>query len=334
MTKQAMYTNQTSAEDFEPMKCLVTGGAGFIGSHLVSALSALGHDVVVVDNLSTGLKANVPTNVMFKNGNVGDSVLLREVLPGCHCVFHLAAVSSVQASIDHAVAVNNDNLTATLALLEASTKHDVRRFVFSSSAAVYGDTNGVMAHEDMPPNPLSPYAVQKIASEYYCRVYAQLHGLETVSLRYFNVFGRRQRADSPYCGAIPRFLEAAMTGRAPTVFGDGSQTRDFCSVDDVVRANVAASQQPADNITGKVFNIGSGHAVSINEVLKELKDIFPSMPQPQLSSARVGEVQYSCADIRLASDLLGYRPRVHFRTALRDFALHSSEERLGRRSRL
>jgi UDP-glucose 4-epimerase len=308
------------------MKCLVTGGAGFIGSHLVTALRASDHDVIVLDNLSTGLEANVPEGVNLRKGHAGDSVLLDEVLPGCACIFHLAAVSSVQASLDHPVSVNDDNLTATLNLLEASKKHGVKRFVFSSSAAIYGDTKGISANEDMEPNPMSNYAVQKIASEYYCRVYARLYGLEAVCLRYFNVFGLRQRADSPYSGAIAKFMEAARLGQRPTVFGDGAQTRDFCAVADVVAANIAAAQAPAGLVAGKSFNIGSGTSISIAEVLAILRDIFPCMPPPIVDDARAGEIQHSCADISLASDILGYRPIISFDTALRELSEHIKKE--------
>ena len=301
------------------MRCLVTGGAGFIGSHLVTALHA-SHDVIVLDNLSTGLKSNVPKGVTFRQGHAGDSVMLDEVLPGCECIFHLAAVSSVQASLDHPISVNDDNLNATLNLLEAAKKHKVKRFVFSSSASIYGDTNGVPAHEDMTPNPMSHYAVQKIASEYYCRVYARVHGLETVSLRYFNIFGLRQRSDSPYSGVIAKYIEAVRAGRFLTIYGDGSQTRDFCGVADVVSANIAAAFHSADKIAGKVFNIGSGKSVSIIDLLNTISDIFPAMPQPIYTAARAGEIQHSRADISLATTILGYQPAVSFKTGIRDLA--------------
>ncbi len=209
------------------MKYLVTGGAGFIGSHVVAALRERGAEVAVLDNFATGLEDNVPDGVAVTNGHAGDSALLDELLPGCAGIFHLAAVSSVQASLDQPLAVHEDNLTATLVLLEAARKHGVKRFVFSSSAAIYGDTNGEQAHEAMKPNPLSHYAVQKLASEYYCQVYARVYGLETVCLRYFNIFGPRQRADSPFSGAIARFRtgperdvprQSSATDRKPAIF--------------------------------------------------------------------------------------------------------------------
>jgi UDP-glucose 4-epimerase len=300
------------------MKYLVTGGAGFIGSHLVEALVAQGSEVTVLDNLSTGLEENVPGQARLVIGQAGDAGLLDQLLPGCAGIFHLAAVSSVQASLDRPVEVHEDNLTATLTLLEAARRHHVPRFVFSSSAAVYGDTNGEPAREDMKPNPLSHYAVQKLAGEYYCQVYAKVYGLETVCLRYFNIFGPRQRADSPYSGAIAKFLDAARAGRAPTIFGDGSQTRDFCPVANVVVANIAAMTNA--DVAGGVFNIGTGSSVSIREVTHALAEIFPAMPNPEYLPARSGEVPHSCADITRAREQLGYRPNVDFADGLRSLA--------------
>ena len=303
------------------MKYLVTGGAGFIGSHLVESLLAEGAEVTVLDNLSTGLQGNVPDKARLVVGRAGDTSLLDLLLPGCAGIFHLAAVSSVQASLDHPLDVHEDNLTATLALLEAARRHKVPRFVFSSSAAVYGDTQGQMAREDMRPDPLSHYAVQKLATEYYCQVYKRVYGLETVCLRYFNVFGLRQRADSPYSGAIAKFLEAARDRRAPTIFGDGSQTRDFCPVANVVAANIAAMTKPAAEVSGGIFNIGTGNSVSIREVVEAIREIFPQTPEPQFLPARSGEVPHSRADISLAREKLGYRPPADFISVLKELAL-------------
>ena len=303
------------------MKYLVTGGAGFIGSHVVAALRERGADVVVLDNFSTGLEDNVPDGVAMTNGHAGDSALLDELLPGCAGILHLAAVSSVQASLDQPLAVHDDNLTATLGLLEAARKHGVKRLVFSSSAAIYGDTNGEQAHEAKKPNPLSHYAVQKLASEYYCQVYARVYGLETVCLRYFNIFGPRQRADSPYSGAIARFLDAAREKRAATIFGDGSQTRDFCPVANVAAANLAAATRPAADVAGGIFNIGTGNSISLREVVDAIREIFPHMPEPQHGPARAGEVPHSRADISKARQKLGYAPIKSFKQALRELAL-------------
>lgn len=298
------------------MEYLVTGGAGFIGSHLVEALVAQASEVTVLDNLSTGIEGNVPSGARLVVGHAGDATLLDQLLPGCTGIFHLAAVSSVQASLDRPIEVHEDNLTATLTLLEAARRHNVPRFVFSSSAAVYGDTHGKAAKEDMKPNPLSHYAVQKLAGEYYCRVYAKVYGLETVCLRYFNIFGPRQRADSPYSGAIAKFLDAARAESAPTIFGDGSQTRDFCPVANVVAANLAAMTKPAAAVSGGIFNIGTGNSVSIREVVDVIREICPRTPAPQFLPARSGEVPHSRADISLARQKLGYEPSADFKNAI------------------
>jgi len=298
------------------MKALVTGGAGFIGSHLVDGLLAAGWDVVVLDNLATGFAENVAEGAHFVRGDAGDTGLLDQVLPGCNAVFHLAAVSSVQDSLDRPVAVHDINLTTTLVLLEAAVKHRVRRFVFSSSAAVYGNTQGWPAREDMKLDPLSHYAVQKLAAEYYCAVYHRQHGQETVCLRYFNVYGSRQRADSPYSGVIAKFADAARSGRPLVIFGDGSQARDFVHVSDVVTANLAAASAHAELVGGDVYNIGSGQSVSIEELAEVARAIFPGSPEPEYRPERRGEIYFSQADIGKAKQCLDYCPVMEFRLGL------------------
>ncbi len=283
------------------MKALVTGGAGFIGSHLVDLLLTKECEVVVIDNLATGRRSQVPEKAVFLQGDVGDPKLLDEAVPGCDVVFDLAAVSSVQDSLDRPIEVNHTNLTATLALLEASVHHKIRRFVFSSSAAVYGDTGGEPAREDMIPKPMSHYAVQKLASEHYCRVYHRLHGLETVCLRYFNVYGPRQRADSPYSGVIARFIEAARAGRPITIFGDGEQTRDFCHVKDVAAANYSAATQHFDKVAGRVFNIGTGISTSVRDLARLVATTFGARKLSILHQPpRAAEIRYSRAAVEAA----------------------------------
>ncbi len=294
------------------MKALVTGGAGFIGSHLVRGLLDHGWQVAVIDDLSTGRESNLPEAAAFHVGDVLDPGVLGGAMDGCDTIFHLAAVSSVQDSLDRPLDVHHANLTGTLALLEAASARGVRRFIFSSSAAVYGDTNGQPAREDMIPRPLSHYAVQKLASEHYCGVYHRLHGLETVCLRYFNIFGPRQRDDSPYSGVIAKFIEAARHGRAPVIFGDGGQTRDFCDVRDVVAANLAAATAPATGVTGESFNIGTGQTVSVRQVAEHIQSLVPGCPPPEHREARSGEVRASCADLTKAGQRLGFRPSVTF----------------------
>jgi UDP-glucose 4-epimerase len=291
------------------MKALVTGGAGFIGSHLVDLLLAKGCEVVVVDSLATGRRSQVPQEAVFIQDDVGDPRLLAQALPGCDVVFHLAAVSSVQDSLDRPIEVHSTNLTATLALLEASVQHKVARFVFSSSAAVYGDTGGEPAREDMTPKPMSHYAVQKLASEQYCHVYHRLHGLETVCLRYFNVYGPRQRADSPYSGVIAKFIEAARAGRPITIFGDGEQTRDFCHVKDVALANYLAAIQNPGQVADRVFNVGTGTSTSVNELARLVGGVFGNgavsiVHQP----ARAAEIRHSLAFNEEARTRLHWQP--------------------------
>ena len=298
------------------MRALVTGGAGFIGSHVAQALAAKGWEVVVLDNFATGLESNVPSGVELIRGEASDTELLARAIRGCQAVFHLAAVSSVQDSLERPLHVHESNLTATLALLEAAVKKGARRFVFSSSAAVYGDTEGHSAREDMTPKPLSHYAVQKLASEHYCAAYHRLHGLETVCLRYFNVYGPRQRADSPYSGVIAKFADAARSGLPVVIFGDGGQTRDFVHVSDVVAANLAAGAVAAEGVAGEVFNIGSGCSISVDNLASALRSLFPAGPAPEYRPSRPGEVRFSQADITKVVKGLGYCPAVEFRSGL------------------
>jgi len=298
------------------MKALVTGGAGFIGSHLVHALSGQGWEVVVLDNLSTGLRANLPSDCAMFEGEAGDDALLGRLLPGCDAIFHLAAVSSVQDSIDRPLNVHDSNLTATLSLLEAVARHRVPRFVFSSSAAVYGNTGGHPARENMIPQPLSHYAVQKLASEHYCAVYHRLRGVETVCLRYFNIFGPRQRDDSPYSGVIAKFINAAKAGRPLVIFGDGDQARDFCHVSNVVAANILAATSESEKVAGGVFNIGSGSSVSVTQLAETIASHYKGSPPPEHRAARPGEITFSQADISMARRDLGYDPKVEFRIGL------------------
>ena len=303
------------------MRALVTGGAGFIGSHVADALLATGWEVSILDNMATGSADNVPAGATFVQGDAGDSELLARVMPGCQAVFHLAAVSSVQDSIERPLAVHAANVTATLALLESAAEHRVPRFVFSSSAAVYGDTGGKPAREDMTPSPLSHYAVQKLACEHYCGVYRRLRGLETVCRRYFNVFGPRQRADSPYSGVIAKFIDAAKGGQPLVIYGDGEQTRDFCHVSDVVAANLGAVNASAEAIAEVVFNVGSGRSVSVTKLASVVGSACGSSKLPQHREGRSGEIRFSQADITRASAQLGYVPLIGLEQGLESLAL-------------
>ncbi len=291
------------------MKALVTGGAGFIGSHLVDLLLSKGCEVVVIDSLATGRRSQIPDKAVFLQGDVCDAELLAKALPGCDVVFHLAAVSSVQDSLDRPIEVHNTNLTATLALLEAAVRHKVSRFVFSSSAAVYGDTGGEPVREDMIPKPMSHYAVQKLASEHYCQVYHRLHGLETVCLRYFNVYGPRQRVDSPYSGVIAKFIDAARAAQPITIFGDGEQTRDFCHVKDVASANYLGATQDSAKVAGGVFNVGTGMSTSVNELARLVGSVFGTgIVSIVHQSARAAEIRHSRASNEEVRGNLHWQP--------------------------
>jgi UDP-glucose 4-epimerase len=305
------------------MRALITGGAGFIGSHLAERLFSNGWDAVVLDNLTTGLEKNVPCGVNLVVGNAMDSDILDSLIPGCDAIFHLAAVSSVQESLDKPLEVHDINLTMTLALLEAAVRHKVKRFVFSSSAAVYGDTAGQAAREDMTPRPLSHYAVQKLASEHYCGVYRRLYGLNAICLRYFNIFGPRQRADSPYSGVIARFIDKAKKGQPITIYGDGSQMRDFCPVGNVVSANIAAATVSENSSGLGIFNIGTGRSISLTNLADTISSACPVPLEVVSGPARLGEIHTSIADIESARQGIGFQPIHSFENAIQELVYYS-----------
>ena len=270
----------------------------------------------MVDDLSNGFSANVPGDVKLVAGNACDERVLEKLPGGFDAIFHLAAVSSVQDSLNRPVAAHDSNLTATLCLLEFARRHGIKRFVFSSSAAVYGDAGEKPIREDSPPSPLSHYAVQKLASEYYCGVYHRLYGSETVCLRYFNVFGPRQRADSPYSGVITRFIAAARAGQPLVIFGDGSQSRDFVPVSSIVEANLAAATVEAGRVAGDSFNIGSGRSLTVKELADHVRRHFPDLPPHEYRPRRDGEIHHSQADITGALGALHFKPPDDFEKAL------------------
>jgi nucleoside-diphosphate-sugar epimerase len=307
------------------MRALVTGGAGFIGSHIVDALLERGANVIVLDNLSTGSRSNVPKSVELIIGDVCSQADLRRATKGVDVVFHLAAVSSVQDSLARAAEVHNINLTATLMLLEEARRNLVKRFVFSSSAAVYGDTGERPAHEDMKPLPLSHYAVQKLAGEHYCAAYNKVCGLATVCLRYFNVFGARQRSDSPYSGVIAKFLAAAKSGEPIVIYGDGSQTRDFCPVANVVAANLAASDLPAPQVAGRVFNVGTGKSISVLKLAEKIRTLSCKQFDILHGPAKAGEVRHSKADLTKVKEHIGYSATQDFDGGLKKLLFHVVE---------
>ena len=299
------------------MKTVVTGGAGFIGSHLIRRLVADGAEVTVIDDLSTGRPENiegVPVTVAERDLARDD---VTDLLRGVDVIFHLAAVPSVPRSVREPLRSHQAAATGTLRLLDAAREAGVRTFVNSSSSSVYGDVASPPMRESMPTVPRSPYAVAKLAAEGYTRVFAQLHGMRTVSLRYFNVFGPRQDPNSTYAAVVPRFILAALRGEAPLIFGDGEQTRDFTFVANVVRANSLACTAPAERVAGEVYNIGCGGSVTINEVWDRIQDVVGVTLPARHAPARPGEVRDSRAGIEKAARQLGYRPSVDFATGLR-----------------
>jgi len=296
---------------------LVTGGAGFIGSHLADGLLAAGWRVRLLDDFSSGREANVAhlhDHVELLRGDLRDAGLLARVLPGVDVVFHQGAVPSVPRSVAEPERTNDVNVTGTLRVLEASRKAGVRRVVFASSSSAYGDTPVLPKVETMPPCPLSPYALQKYAGERYCQLYHRLYGLETVALRYFNVYGPRQDPKSEYAAVIPRFARACLAGEAPLVFGDGEQTRDFTFVGDAVAANLLAADAP--RAPGEVVNVAGGRRVSLNQLLREIRELTHASVEARYQAARPGDVRDSLADLLRARELLGYEPQVDLRTGL------------------
>jgi UDP-glucose 4-epimerase len=299
------------------VKVLVTGGAGFIGSNLVLRLTREGHDVRVLDDLCTGYRDNVPDGVELVVGDVADEAAVQAAMTGVEVVFHQAARRSVVGSVEHPLRTDTANVHGTLAVLDAARLAGARRIVSASSSSVYGGAAQMPTPESAPLTPRSPYAVSKLTGEHYCRVYTELHGLETVSLRYFNIYGPRQRPDSAYAAVIPLFIDALANGRRPTVYGDGGQSRDFTFIDDAVAANIAAATAPAAACSGKAYNVAGGHRYSLLEMLDRLGEIQGVVPNPEFGDPRPGDVRHSEADINAAAADLGYQPSVAFESGLR-----------------
>ena len=296
---------------------LVTGGAGFIGSHLAEELRRRQHDVRVVDNLSTGKRSNLAhvDGVEFVEGDLADLEVARRAVDGIDYVLHQAAMPSVPKSVIDPIASNRANIDATLNVLVAARDAKVTRVVYAASSSAYGNTPTLPKHESMPTRPLSPYALQKLVGEQYMEMFTTLYGLETVSTRYFNVFGPRQDPSSPYSGVISLFISRLLTGQAPTIYGDGEQTRDFTYVANVVDGVLRAATAP--DAAGKVVNVATGGRISLNALFSTLKDIVGSDAAPDYGAPRAGDVKDSQADIGLASTLLGYTPVVEFDEGLR-----------------
>jgi UDP-glucose 4-epimerase len=297
---------------------LVTGGAGFIGSHLVESLAAAGHEVAVLDDLSTGREDNlrgVRDRVTLLRGTITDPRVVQEAVAGSSVVFHIAALPSVQRSVENPALSHEVCATGTVNVLDAARRGGVRRVVYAASSSAYGDTPGALRREDDPVAPLSPYAVAKLAGEHYCRSFTKVYGLETVRLRFFNVFGPRQRSDSPYSGVIALFAAAMAAGRRPVVHGDGTQSRDFTYVANVVQALAKAAEAPA--ASGNVYNIGNGATTSVLDLVSHLNRLLGTQLAPEFRPPRAGDVRHSQADIARARQDLGYDPAVSFAEGLR-----------------
>lgn len=297
--------------------CLVTGGAGFIGSHLVRGLLARGWQVRVLDDLSTGHRRNlaeVAADIELVIGDIRDAETVRRCVAGTEAVFHVAARASVPRSVEQPEQANDINVNGTLNLLVAARDAGTRRFIYSASSSAYGDTPTLPKHEAMTPQPLSPYAVSKLAGEHYCTCFATCYGLETVSLRYFNVFGPRQDPDSQYAAVIPAFVTRMLRGDQPIVYGDGEQSRDFCFIENVVDANVLGLE--ADKLGGEVVNIACGERTTLNDIVRLINEALGTSIAAEYQAPRTGDVLHSLAALSEAKRVLGYEPKVMFAEGL------------------
>ena len=298
---------------------VVTGGAGFIGSHIASAVSAAGARVRVLDDLSTGHRENLDEiggDIDFIEGSVADEKVLAKALDGAEVVFHEAAIPSVPRSVAEPIQTHIASVDGTFSLLLAARDQKVRRVVYAASSSAYGDQPTLPKVEGMAPDPLSPYAVAKLVGEYYCQVFTRVYGLETVSLRYFNVFGPRQDPGSQYSGVVSRFISALFADERPVIYGDGEQSRDFTYIENVVGANLNAAS--AAGAVGKVINVANGARVTLNELLAELKELTGKQDvTAEYFEPRVGDVRHSLADITMARELLNYESKVDLREGLK-----------------
>jgi nucleoside-diphosphate-sugar epimerase len=296
---------------------LVTGGAGFIGSHLSEELARRDHQVRVADSLVTGKRSNLDhvPGIEFLEGDLADLDFARRTVAGVDYVLHQAALPSVPRSVKDPITSNRANVDATLNVLVAARDAGVRRLVFAGSSSAYGNTLTSPKHEDMPTSPLSPYALQKVVGEQYLQMFTSLYGLETVTIRYFNVFGPRQDPSSPYSGVISLFATALLENRAPTIYGDGEQSRDFTYVANVVDGVLRACE--ATGASGRVINVATGTSISLNELFEAMRRLLGATVKPEYAEPRAGDVRDSLADLRLAKEILGYKPIVPFEEGLR-----------------
>lgn len=299
---------------------LITGIGGFIGSSIARALLARGEQVRGVDNFSTGKKENVAEildHIDLREADIADLDAMRRACGGVDFIFHEAAIPSVPKSVLDPLASNRANVDGTVNVLVAARDAKVKRVVYAASSSAYGDTPTLPKREDMSPDPISPYAVAKLASERYMISFYRCYGLETVSLRYFNVFGPRQDPSSPYSGVLARFIMQMLRGEQPTIFGDGEQSRDFTYIDNVVEGNLLACTAPANQVAGQVFNVATGRRITLNETFKALQSLTSYSGRPKYEPERGGDIKHSLADIERAKAALAYNPKVDFAEGLR-----------------
>ena len=299
---------------------LITGVGGFIGSSLARALITRGEQVRGVDNFSTGKRENISEildRIDFREADIVDLDAMHRACAGVDFVLHQAAIPSVPKSVLDPLGSNRANVDGTVNVLVAARDAKVKRVVYAASSSAYGDTPTLPKHEGMSPDPISPYAVAKLASEHYMVSFYRCYGLETVALRYFNVFGPRQDPSSPYSGVLAKFITQMLRGEQPTIFGDGEQSRDFTYIDNTVDANLLACHAPASRVAGQVFNVATGRRVTLNETFKALQDLTSHSGQPRYEPARGGDIKHSLADISKAEAALGYKPTVDFEEGLR-----------------
>lgn len=310
---------------------VVTGGAGFIGSHMAAQLIREGHTVHIIDNMLTGKESNLDFlrsvgAFEFHQVSAADTAALLPIFDGVDTVFHFAALPSVPLSVDDPLTTNHHCVDATLGILVAAKDSGVRRVVYSASSAAYGEADDPSITEEQLPAPISPYGVAKLVGEYYCQAFAASYGLETIALRYFNVFGSRQDPNSQYAAVIPKFITLMLDGKQPTIFGDGEQTRDFTHVDNVVHANLLASTADAAAV-GKVFNVATGVSISVNEMLDALNEVMGLNIAPIHADERKGDIKHSGASIARARELLKFEPVVDFATGLSKTVAWYKEQR-------
>ena len=312
-------------------KYLITGGAGFVGCNLARYILDKGHDVVVLDNFATGKRENlteIAERIELIEGDIRDRDTVDRAIDGCSAIFHEAALGSVPRSMEDPVSSHDVNVNGTVMILEAARAAGIKRVVFAASSSAYGDRKESPKHEGMVPLPISPYAANKVSCEVYMQAYAAAYGMETVCLRYFNVFGPHQDPAGAYAAVIPVFVSRLLAGEGPAVFGDGEQSRDFCYIENVCNANWLAANAPAEACSGKVMNIACNARTSLNEILDLLKELLGTDVEAIYQGERAGDVKHSLADVSLAREAIGYEPKVFFEEGLRN-AIDWYRENLG-----